>query len=106
MEYENKEYIYIPMEIIYYNISSTSKLLYGILYKETYKGHKGYDKDYKQLAILLDTTTRTIYNCIKELKENKLVETFITIEKKKTLTLNKPEYKAPQNLHDLFRRIK
>lgn len=103
---DNKVYIYIPIELLYYNISSTSKLLYGLLYKETYKGHKGYEKDFKNLAITLDTTTRTIYNCIKELKENKLVETFITIEKKKTITINLPEYKEPKTIQDLFRRIK
>lgn len=106
MEYVNKEYIYIPMEVIYYKISSTSKILYGLLYKETYKGHRGYDKDYKILAITLDTSVRTIYKCLKELKDNKLIETFTTIEKKKQIILNQPTQQTPKNIHDLFRRIK
>lgn len=103
---ENKEYIYIPMEILYYNITPQSKLLYGLLYKETNKGQRAYTKEYKFLAITLDVTPRTIYRSIKELKENKLIDTKINILKRKELTLNKPEYKTPKTIIDLFRRIK
>ena len=94
------------MEVLYYNITAQSKLLYGLLYKETNKGQRAYTKDYKLLAITLDITPRTIYRSIKELKENNLIHTKINILKRKELTLIRPEYKEPKTIAELFRKIK
>lgn len=99
-------YIYIPMEVLYYNITPQSKLLYGLLYKETNKGQRAYTKEYRLLAITLDVTPRTIYRSIKELKENNLIHTKTNILKQKEITLIRPEYQEPKTLAELFRRIK
>ena len=81
-------YIFIPIKILTYQITPQAKLLYGLLYKETNKGQKGYKKTYTHLAIQLDCTTRTIYNAIKELKENNLINISKSKIEEKKININ------------------
>jgi len=99
-------YIFIPMKILTYQITPQAKLLYGLLYKETNKGQKGYKKTYNHLAIQLDCTTRTIYNAIKELKENELINISKSKIEERTININtdiEPKIKNIQQFYTLIR---
>lgn len=107
----NQAFIQIPINLLEYNISNTSKIIYGLI-NYLNKAKQDNKLDYQKIADYLNITYITAYRSIKELLENELVEFKNIKETKKSLGINtyiickEPKFKAPQNFNQLWRMIK
>lgn len=104
-------FIQIPISIFEYNISSTSKLMYGLI-NYLNKAKQDHKLNYQELADYLDITYITAYRSIQELKTSDLIEFKKIKECTKKLGINtyittkEPKWKKPKNINELWRMIK
>ena len=104
-------FIQIPINIFEYNITSTSKIMYGLI-NYLNKAKNNHKLNYQELADYLNITYITAYRSIQELKQNDLIEFKKIKEYEKHLGINtyittkEPKTKQPKNLNELWRMIK
>ena len=104
-------FLQIPINIFEYNISNTSKLIYGLI-NYLNKAKQDHKLNYQEIADYLNITYITAYRSIQELKENDLIEFKKIKECTKKLGINtyivckEPKYKAPKTINQLWRMIK
>lgn len=104
-------FIQIPISIFEYNISSTSKIMYGLI-NYLNKAKQDHKLNYQELADYLDITYITAYRSIQELKTSDLIELKKIKECTKKLGINtyittkEPKKIIPKNLNQLWRMIK
>ena len=104
-------FIQIPIPILEYQITPTSKLIYGLI-NYLNKAKNNHKLNYREICDYLDITYITAYRSIQELIKNDLVELKQIKETKKALGINtyisckQPKQKAPKNINELWRMIK
>lgn len=69
----NGEFIQIPTKLIQYNISATSMILYGVIYKMSFAMTQETFATNSYFAKLCNCSERTITRCLKELKDNNCI---------------------------------